>query len=175
VLCVHGPAHLRLRALPATFAGLRGEPEPHLELEEQVLFPACRALAEPGLSASLDEAAVDALEHDHHEVANKLARLRELTADYDLAQARCGTHHRLIDALRSLELDLYPHGHEENNIPLPRLRSLLRTRHAHLALEAPQPHGSAAGRPDRSREELPRCWRGWLAEQTHRAVSARAQ
>jgi regulator of cell morphogenesis and NO signaling len=175
VMRVHGPVHLHLRELPATFAGLRGELEPHMELEEQVLFPACRALEEPGLSASINRPAVDAIEHDHDEVADKLAQLRELTADYDTAQALCRTHHRLLDALRSLELEVHQHVHEENNILLPRLRSLLGTPHERAAPEAPRRRSRRAGRTDRSREALPRCCQGWLAEQTHRTITSRAQ
>jgi iron-sulfur cluster repair protein YtfE (RIC family) len=127
-----------------------------------------------GRSASINGPAVGVIEHDHDEVADKLAQLRELTADYDTAQALCRTHHRLLEALRSLELELHHHVHEENNILLPRLRSLLRTPHEHAALEAPRPHSRPASRPDRSREELPRCCQGWLAEQTHRTISSRA-
>jgi hypothetical protein len=145
-----------------------------MEFEERVLFPACRALEEPGLSASINRPALDAIEHDHDEVADKLAQLRELTADYDTAQALCRTHHRLLEALRSLELELHQHVHEENNILLPRLRSLLRTPHEPAVLEAPRPYSRPASRPDRSREALPRCCQGWLAEQTHRTISSRA-
>jgi regulator of cell morphogenesis and NO signaling len=174
VMRVHGPVDLHLRELPATFAGLRGGLERHMELEEQVLFPACRALEESGLSASINGPAVDAIEHDHDEVADKLAPLRELTADYDTAQALCRTHHRLLEALQSLELELHQHVHEENNILLPRLRSLLRTPGEQAALEAPRPYSRPASRPDRSRDALPRCCQGWLAEQTHRTMSSRA-
>ena len=175
VMRVHGPAHLELHELPAAFAALRNELEPHIELEERMLFPACRALEESGQSASVDKAAVDAFEDDHREIGTQLARLRELTGDYDTtAGALCRTHRRLIEALRSLELDVHRHVHEENNILLPRARSLLRTRQEHVPLEAFQPDGRRASRPDRSREELPLCCRGWLAEHTHRAVSPRA-
>lgn len=174
VMRVHGPVHLGLRELQVTFALLRGELGPHIELEEEVLFPACRALEESGLSASLDEAAVDAFEHDHHEVGDTLAQLRELTGEHDTARALCRTHHRLIEALRSLELDLHQHVHEENNILLPRLRSQLGTPHEHATVGAAQPHGGSTPGADRSRGELPVCCQGWLAEQTHRAVSSRA-
>jgi regulator of cell morphogenesis and NO signaling len=175
VMRVHGSVHLELRELPAAFAGLRSELEPHIELEERTLFPACRALEESDHSASIDKTAADAFEDDHREVGRKLARLRELTGEYDTtAGALCRTHRRLIEALRSLELDVHQHVHEENNIMSPRVRSLLRTRQEHIPLGALQPHDGRANRPERSREQLPLCCRGWLAEQTHRAASPRA-
>lgn len=124
VMRVHGPVHLSLRELPAAFAMLRDELEPHLELEEQVLFPACRDL-DAGNGATANEALLNSLEHDHCQVGQALAKLRELTDDYDSAGALCRTHRRLIEALTSLELDLHQHVHEENNILLPRMRSLL--------------------------------------------------
>ncbi len=167
VMRVHGRVHPDLRELPAAFATLRDELEPHLELEEQGLFPACRALEAGVASASLDEAQLDAFEHDHHQVGEGLAKLRELTDGYDPARALCRTHRRLIEALRTLELDLHQHVHEENNVLLPRLRSALHSRPKH----GPPTHAHAPGKQvteaQSASEALPRCCQAWLAENTH--------
>lgn len=166
VMRVHGPVHLRLRELPETFAALRGELEPHLELEEQVLFPACREL-EAGTRTALDEALLGILEHDHREVGDALAKLRELTDGYDPSGALCRTHHHLLDALRALELDLHQHVHEENNILLPRIRSILNPPRRDAALDrAARQRGQAVKRSSMG-GDLPACCQGWLAEQAH--------
>jgi regulator of cell morphogenesis and NO signaling len=166
VVRVHGPVHPDLRELPAAFATLCDELEPHLELEEEGLFPACRALEARVASASLDEAQLDAFEHDHHKVGAALARLRELTDGYDAARALCQTHRRLSEALRTLQLDLHQHVHEENNILL-RLRSTLHSRQKHGAPAHAHPPGRQVTEALSASQNLPRCCQGWLAENTH--------
>lgn len=171
VMRVHGALHPGLGELPRAFATLREELEPHLELEEQLLFPACRLL-ESGLAAeSVDEALLGTFEHDHTEVGAELARLRELTDDYDTTPALCRTHYRLLGALQALELDLHQHVHEENNILLPRLRAMLDPRQA---------DGSARSQgrplaPLNDGADMPACCSGWLAEQAHRGYQAARQ
>ena len=131
VIRVHGPVHPALYRLAPVFAGLRDELEPHLELEERLLFPACRALdadgADPG---PIDEVLLAAHERDHRHIGEALTVLRELTDDYDVDQAICRTHRRWLDALRALELDLHRHIHEENSVLFPRVRAALALRPA---------------------------------------------
>jgi iron-sulfur cluster repair protein YtfE (RIC family) len=60
-----------------------------LRVEEQTLFPACRALCAP----------------------------RELAGGYNVEHALCGTHRALLQSLRAFELALHQHHlHEENNM-----------------------------------------------------------
>jgi regulator of cell morphogenesis and NO signaling len=83
VVRVHGEAHPELHDLQRLFATIRQELKPHLETEEQVLFPACRA-------AEIDRRPVDenllaAHEQEHADTGDALVALRELTSDYDVA------------------------------------------------------------------------------------------
>ena len=126
VMRVHGPVHLELHGLPRAFVELRDRLEAHLDSEEQTLFPACRAFERAsGADAPLDEGLPATHEAEHREVGGALAGLRELTGGYDTGRALCRTHHRLLEALHALELDLHQHIHEENNILFPRVRAAL--------------------------------------------------
>jgi regulator of cell morphogenesis and NO signaling len=98
----------------ALFDELRGELEPHMLEEEQVLFPAVRAGS--GIDASL----VDDLDDEHAAVGQLLQRLSVLTNGYDPSAALCNTHRAALAALADLERDLHDHIHEENNILFPR-------------------------------------------------------
>jgi regulator of cell morphogenesis and NO signaling len=126
IIRVHGPAHPWLHEFGPLFAHLWDSLEPHLEQEEQLLFPACRALDSADHEApSIDEATIAEYEHDHQVVGKALEALSELTNGYDQTRALCRTHRRLLAALHALELDLHQHVHEENNILIPRLRTTL--------------------------------------------------
>jgi regulator of cell morphogenesis and NO signaling len=126
VIRVHGPAHPRLHEVGPLFTHLCDGLEPHLEQEEQVLFPACRALERADHEApSIAEAAIAEYEHGHHVVGKALQALNELTHGYDQTRALCRTHRRLLAALHALELDLHQYVHEENDILIPRLRTTL--------------------------------------------------
>lgn len=122
VVRVHGQGHAGLHDLQRTFAGMSEALLPHLELEERIFFPAARKLETDG--AVIDEPLIGKHEHDHEHVGDSLTALRELTSDYDIDHALCGTHRALLDALLSLEADLHQHIHEENNVLLPRVRAL---------------------------------------------------
>ena len=120
VVRVHGRGHPELRDLERSFATMRADLERHLDLEENMLFPACRELEN---RATIEDGTLALLEHQHSDTGQSLAALRELADDYDRERALCGTHRTLLDALRRLELDLRQHIHEENNLLFPRARA----------------------------------------------------
>jgi regulator of cell morphogenesis and NO signaling len=122
VVRVHGAHHLELHDLRRLFGTMRAELESHIETEERVVFPACRA-AETD-RAVVDEEVLATHEREHEQAGDALTALRELTRDYDTAGALCGTHRRLLEALQRFELDLHQHIHEENNILFPRARAM---------------------------------------------------
>lgn len=166
---VHGRGHPELRDLERLFAGMRAALEPHLELEERVLFPACRELeAQQDASAMLDRDVLALLEDEHADTGEALAKLRKQAHDYDLRQALCGTHRALLEALRQLELDVHQHIHEENNVLFPRVRALAGAADAH-GPDAPV-QATPATQRERSSDApgvgaLPLCCQAWAAEQ----------
>jgi regulator of cell morphogenesis and NO signaling len=125
VVRVHGGDHPELHDLRRLFASTRAELEQHMEVEEQALFPACRALGdEPATAQPAPDAGLLALlEDDHAATGAALTALRELAGGYDAERALCGTHRALLQALHAFERDMHLHVHEENNVLFPRVRA----------------------------------------------------
>jgi regulator of cell morphogenesis and NO signaling len=124
VVRVHGGDHPALVDLERLFATLRTELAAHTRVEEEALFPACRALDE-GDEDALDEELLALLEHEHSSTGDALCAMRELAGGFDERDALCSTHRSLLTELRTFERDLHQHVHEENNILFARVRARL--------------------------------------------------
>jgi regulator of cell morphogenesis and NO signaling len=87
----------------------------HLDKEERVLFPLVRE------GRGRDAAApVRAMECEHKDHGENLARTRQLTDDYTPPAEACTTWRALYLRLEALESELMEHIHLENNILFPR-------------------------------------------------------
>ena len=111
----HDKAPVMLSELVSTFDSLRAELEEHMHKEEQVLFPMIKA----GQGAAAG-GPIACMEHEHERAGAALARLRELTHDYELPEEACTTWRALWHGLAQLETALHEHIHLENNILFPR-------------------------------------------------------
>jgi regulator of cell morphogenesis and NO signaling len=123
VVRVHGGEHPELLELQRCFAVVREDLETHMRLEEESLFPACRALDGDGRAGPLDHALLVMLEDDHSTTGDALATMRELTGGHRTDSALCATHRRLLKELLALEHDVHQHVHEENNVLFARVRA----------------------------------------------------
>lgn len=119
VAAVHGQNESRLVALSTCFQELRETIEPHLDEEEQFLFPL------------LEQAEVDAIPmalqgmvEEHRGVGQLLAKLRDLSDDYQPPMWACRSYRTLYSELDALEMDVLRHIHIENHILAPRFQSL---------------------------------------------------
>ncbi len=121
---VHGASHPELLALQDRFLATRGELEAHVRLEEDVLFPACRAL-DAGAGSAFDAPMLAHLEDAHDPVGAALGELRDLCDGYDTDSALCATHRALLESLRAFEHGMHQHVHEENNVLFPKVRDRL--------------------------------------------------
>ena len=113
---VHGDHNPKLRELDAKLEVLEGALLPHLDEEEQVLFPRLiesddPAALEPLLASMLDE---------HRAVGDLLASLREASDDFTPPAWACGSYRTLLAELGELEHDVHVHVHIENNVLAPR-------------------------------------------------------
>jgi regulator of cell morphogenesis and NO signaling len=123
VMTVHGDRHPELADVRDTFEVLRADLEPHLDREEQILFPLVReidaALHSDNAANGELENAVSVLEDDHEQVGDLLARLRELTNSFTTPADGCASYRSLYDGLHRLADDTHLHVHKENNILFP--------------------------------------------------------
>ncbi|WP_242340238.1 MULTISPECIES: iron-sulfur cluster repair di-iron protein [Anaeromyxobacter] len=114
---VHGPRNEKLEELRLTFAELADALEPHLDDEEQVLFPAL-------MSRSPDPALVrrelERMYEEHVAVGTLLARMRALADGYATPEWACSSYRVLMSELEALEGDVLRHVHLENHVLMPR-------------------------------------------------------
>jgi regulator of cell morphogenesis and NO signaling len=112
---VHGPGEPRLVELSALVHALREALLPHLDEEEQELFP----LLEGGSKEGLTEA-LGAMQEEHLAIGAMLERMRELTEDFRVPAQACGSYRALFSELEALEGDVMRHVHLENHVLAPR-------------------------------------------------------
>ena len=95
----------------STFLNLKAELESHLMKEEQILFPII-------LQGRGDEAGgpIMVMNQEHTAAKVALARLRELTDDYELSTDAPESRRLLWDGLEALEEALHQHIHLEDDI-----------------------------------------------------------
>ena len=116
---VHGARAPHLVRLASVVQELSADLHAHMQKEEGVLFPAIRAL-ERGAARGSIAAPIAVMEHEHDSAGAALARMRELTGDYEPPMDACNTFRASLDGLAELERDTHQHVHKENNVLFPR-------------------------------------------------------
>lgn len=114
---VHGEHNPKLHAVVAGFDELRRAIEPHLDEEEQVLFP---LLMQRGGSATATAVGLERMFDEHLAVGRMIGHLREQTDDYRTPEWGCRSYRLLMSELEDLETDLLRHVHLENHVLMPR-------------------------------------------------------
>jgi regulator of cell morphogenesis and NO signaling len=121
-----------LIGLPDVFAGLKAELESHMMKEEMILFPviagyeASQATGQPVPHTCFGTVAqpIAMMEHEHDSAGEALARIREITGNFQVPEFACVTYRALMTGLAELEQDLHMHIHLENNILFPRAQQM---------------------------------------------------
>lgn len=114
---VHGAHEPRLVVLDQVVRSLAAALLPHLDQEEEILFPQLmsrspdRALLERELAAMFD---------DHLAVGAMLHEIRHLTDDFTPPSWACTSFRTLFSELHTLEGDTLTHVHLENHALMPR-------------------------------------------------------
>jgi len=125
----HKTKYPRLPELLAAFKNLKKVLLPHLEHEEQVIFPYIRQIAhahrnrEPYaalLIRTLRKPVEDMMQNEHQYIRLYLRRSRELTLNYIPPPNACITHKVCLFKLQELDNDLVQHSYLENNILFPK-------------------------------------------------------
>jgi len=116
VLEVHGPKDPKMFSeLLSTFLALKGDLDPHMMKEEQILFPMIRSGA-----GAMAAPPIRVMRSEHDTAGALLRRVRELTHDFVVPVEACATWRGLWQGLERLEQSLHEHIHLENNILFPR-------------------------------------------------------
>lgn len=114
---VHGDHNPRLRRLDLTVTAIATALEPHLDDEEQVLFPALMAR---GCDVALIGRELATMHEDHLAIGALLETMRDATEDYHLPDWACTSYRTLFAELARLEADVLRHVHLENHVLMPR-------------------------------------------------------
>ncbi|MCL4742627.1 MAG: iron-sulfur cluster repair di-iron protein [Phycisphaerales bacterium] len=124
VVKAHGDRRPEMHEVADVFKSFAAELNAHMMKEEQILFPAIRAV-EAGQTIRGIGAPIAVMEQEHDDAGRALERMRELTNGYAVPMDACGTFRALLEGLRTLEADMHRHVHKENNILFPRVRERL--------------------------------------------------
>jgi regulator of cell morphogenesis and NO signaling len=117
VATVHGPRDTNLQQLHDAFRDLADSLGPHLDEEEEVLFP---ALMRRHPDALLVKEELERMHQDHLAVGDLLARIRTLSDGFTTPEWGCNTYRVLMAELDALEADILRHVHLENHVLAPR-------------------------------------------------------
>lgn len=116
VAMVHGPSHPELREVQRVFHEFSSEMLHHMQKEEQILFPAIRALDRELTTQIPLEHIIGKMEAEHEDSGAALSRLNSLTHGYVVPETACTTYRSMLQGLAELELDTHAHVHAENHI-----------------------------------------------------------
>jgi regulator of cell morphogenesis and NO signaling len=118
---VHGEHNPKLPELATLVSELRETLEPHMDEEEESLFPAL-VTAQPDSRRIAPE--LRAMHEDHLRVGEVLTCIRTLADDYVAPDWACGSYRALMNELRSIELDTLRHVQIENHVLMPRFAAV---------------------------------------------------
>ncbi len=130
----HASGHAKLKAAGDRFAELQVLLGPHLNREEQILFPHIEALDQhsrggtplpPDIFGVIGEQ-IHQSRAEHQVFVDLLKKIRELIADFIPPAGAAEAYQAAYQALEGLETNLMHHIHLENEVLFPRILQLMR-------------------------------------------------
>lgn len=121
VASVHGQRHPELGKVRDLLDEVAAAFLPHLDREEQSLFPAIRLMARGGCGPSSGPVAgpIAQMVREHETVGRLLEELREVSSGYAVPEDGCASYRLLYERLEALEADTHLHVFKENSILFP--------------------------------------------------------
>ncbi|MGL5048891.1 MAG: iron-sulfur cluster repair di-iron protein [Shewanella sp.] len=119
----HGEHYAEITPFAGWIRALVEDLMPHLMKEEQILFPAIRALSRgEHVNSCFGHIGnpINAMQHEHEEAGQIMQKLHELTNGFTPPEYACTTWRVCYATLAEFETDLHRHIHLENNILFPK-------------------------------------------------------
>lgn len=123
---VHADQHPELDEVRATYTRAIAALDPHMTVEERLVFPAISRMEKTGAvgpSGSLADP-IQQLRDEHEVVGQLFKQIRALTSGYAVPEGACNSYRAMLTRLEEMELDLHEHIHKENNVLFPRALQL---------------------------------------------------
>jgi regulator of cell morphogenesis and NO signaling len=122
----HGEKYPQMIKVLALFNAVSDELMPHMQKEEQILFPRIKiifgtdenAIASQKVIGFID-GPISVMEIEHEKAGDLLFEIRKITHQYKAPETACTTHRVCLEELKAFEEDLHQHVHLENNILFP--------------------------------------------------------
>jgi len=114
---VHGEYNPKLRSLASAVEELAATLVPHLDEEEQLLFP---ALTTEQIERALVADRLRIMEQEHRALADLLERVRAASDDFTMPDWACTSYRTLFSELAQLEADVHTLVHIESHVLKPR-------------------------------------------------------
>jgi len=122
IASVHGGNHPELIEVASLFGKLQDELMGHLQMEEEVLFPAVKVLVseENSSGKGVIKTEIQRMLKEHEFVGGAMDTINQLTLNYITPTDACNTYSVTLKLLKEFEEDLHIHVHLENNILFPK-------------------------------------------------------
>lgn len=119
----HAKNHPELIELQKNIKFLREDLEPHMLMEENILFPMIRKIDETieaeGAHCGSVANSIRVMMAEHDNAGKLLNSIKNLTNNYSPPEGACGTYIFLCQNLKELESNTHLHVHKENNLLFP--------------------------------------------------------
>jgi len=133
VVSKHGERYPNMVKVLSLFNAVSDELMPHMQKEEQILFPRIKlifgadaeAIAAQNVIGFID-GPISVMEIEHENAGDLLFEIRRITDHYNAPETACTTHRVCLDELKAFEEDLHKHVHIENNILFPMAKEKMR-------------------------------------------------
>jgi regulator of cell morphogenesis and NO signaling len=133
VVSKHGERYPNMIKVLSLFNAVSDELMPHMQKEEQILFPRIKiifgaeaeAIAAQKIVGFID-GPIRVMEIEHENAGDLLFEIRRITDHYKAPETACTTHRVCLDELKAFEEDLHQHVHLENNILFPMSKEKLK-------------------------------------------------
>ena len=132
IITKHGPKYPEIFKVYDRFCAIKADLEPHMQKEEQVLFPRIKEIASSGALTSnacyppaYIVGPIAEMQTEHDIAGQLMFEIRDLTNNYTAPDEACTTHRVCLETLKAFENDLHQHVLLENNILFPMAISLM--------------------------------------------------